>query len=325
MSTNYQDFTEILDLSPQARTICQNLRSKYPYRFGSGYINYKTFSEVFAVVIMAARTTLPPDMISHHLGRQADVFDRYNTPIYTLDRTTFELFSDSLIANTLDLFAGANSNGEPRHYCILLPSSAFLTEPGASLEVLWIESFNNNTDTELESALTCVGKGIYGSKLAPGSTYIGAGGIDTNGTLWGAKTVYPEPTSSEKLNLGGIDTVPTDDEVLDRLRDLSLQIIMSIEYLPEAIEVVAPTSRTRGFSKSAPAETIWYPRKISIERKRYLKSDAGESYAEGEKSRNSPRPHWRKFHWRRVATGTGRTQREWRLIQRTYVKNTISN
>lgn len=322
MEQQYADFFSVHQIDLLSRTIYRDFLAKYPYRFTKDYISYETFALVFGVILMGARTLTAPDMITHHISRQVDRFDHSNTPIYSLDRPTFDLFSDSSIANVDDLFAGANSDGKPSHYCILLPKGSFITEDGASIEVLWIESFHNNSDSEMESRLIVVKKGVYGQKLAVGSTVVDTGAVDTSGTLWGSRRVYPKPVDAQMQNLGGDETSARDDEILDRLQNISLQIIMSIEYLSsQAIEIVAPTSERRGFGKSAPETTVWHPRKLSIERKRYLKTDTGDGSPDSEKSRNSPRPHWRKFHWRRVATGPGRLQREFRLIQRTYVSS----
>jgi hypothetical protein len=95
---------------------------------------------------------------------------------------------------------------------------------------------------------------------------------------------------------------------------------MAIEFLPEAVSLDLPAAgaSSKGFGKKPPTAKFWQIRKVEIEQKRYIvieKTDGSES----ENARKSPRPHFRKWHWRRVAVGAERKGREWRLIPNTYV------
>jgi hypothetical protein len=94
---------------------------------------------------------------------------------------------------------------------------------------------------------------------------------------------------------------------------------MAIEFLPEAVSLDSSVEvPSKGFGKKPPTAKFWQIRKVEIEQKRYVvreKTDGSES----ESRRNSPRPHFRKWHWRRVAVGAERKGREWRLIPNTYI------
>lgn len=152
-----------------------------------------------------------------------------------------------------------------------------------------------------------------------------ASGVDTNDVTYCILADYPKITT----NIANIDAGEFVDGALDiitKLRDLALQIVMAIEFLPEtvSIDAVASPSRGKGFGTKPEKAQLWQIRKVEIEQKRYIvkeKTDVRES----ESGRKSPRAHFRKWHWRRVAVGAKRKGREWRLIPNTYVNPEVED
>lgn len=317
----YSQYADIFE-HPAVRKVSRAFQAKYPYKFSQDYIRYSTFADIAASILFYAQVAPITDFITHHFWKQINILDRDNTPIYALDRATLELFENSSIANRSELFEDSAVETAPISYCVLLPCGAFATGGGAHLEVLWIESLQNNTDAEIKVDFAFTLNGCYGQRIPPGARQITTTGMDTEAVMWGVTNLYPEHIATDpRIDLGSSGQTPQDVATMDRIRELSLQILLAIEYLPGSVGVTAPTNFKKGFGKTSTASTVWHPRRLRIERKQYLSSGKESAVSEG--TRKSPRSHWRKYHWRRVAVGTGRSARQWRLIQRTYVNASI--
>ena len=206
----------------------------------------------------------------------------------------------------------------------MLPDGSFATYGDEYIEILWIESIRNNEpnpqvlDLELD-------RGKIGIQINGNSQRIVVSAIDTNEQTYCIASDYPavdaeisnidaegDLSDREARHQGGRNL-----QIITDLKHLALQIVMSIEFLPEAINVPAATEAiNKGFGKKSPSANYWQIRQISIEQKRYVLKPKNDDL---EGTRTSPRPHWRKWHWRRVAVGEGRQGREWRLIPNTFV------
>jgi hypothetical protein len=310
----YSEFTDVFTF-PYIRKHSQQIQATHPYRFGSEYIRYSTFADILAVMLVRPKVSSIDDYASYHLCHQAELFSTQNTPVYALDRQTLDLFAQSSIANRSDLFDAQLMASASTSYCVILPRESFPTVDGNYLEILWIESVQSGLgETSLQQTIS-LESSIYQTTLDPGVRHVICGGMDTEGSLWCSTRTYPGK-DREPVNLGDSVKTAEDIEAIDRMGELALQILMTIEHLSESIEIVPAQTTTRGFGKQSTSQTVWHPRKISIEQKRYRVANKD---SDAELSRKSPRPHWRKFHWRRVATGSNRERREWRLIQRTHV------
>jgi hypothetical protein len=70
--------------------------------------------------------------------------------------------------------------------------------------------------------------------------------------------------------------------IITRLRDLALQIVMAIEFLPEAVSLDLPAagSSSKGFGKKPPTAKFWQIRKVEIEQKRYIVIVTPPSFSE---------------------------------------------
>lgn len=311
----YAEFTDVF-ATPFVRKHSQQLQSAQPYRFSPDYLSYGTFADLVAVSLVRPRVGPIDDYASYHLCHQAQLFATENTPVYALDRQTLDLFAQSSIANRADLFDTQLMASDSISYCVILPRESFPTVDGNYLEVLWIESVQNCSDKSPLQQTISLKSSIYQTVLDPGVRHLISGGMDSEGSLWCSTRTYPGK-DREPVNLGDVAKTAEDIAAIDRIGELALQVLMTIEHLSEAVEVVPAQTTTRGFGKQSTRQTIWRPRKIAIEQKRYRTTERSGSDAES--LRKSPRPHWRNFHWRRVATGTNRERREWRLIQRTHV------
>ena len=293
----------------------KQLIKERPYNFGRGYVNYSHFVNTSVLAINYDPGTWDGP-VCHFVSQSAE-WIYGNTPIYTLDAATLKLFENSAAPAKSDLFRDLGLSSEPIRYCILLPTKTFKTINGGFLDYLWIEAIFNDTSKTLNVNST-LGYKKYTRQIAPQSRKITSGGIDTNGTLWCSSTPYPTLPKSKSSDIGSSALDQFDSVICKTIRSITLQIVLAIECLPDAVEVIAPVSKTKGFAvgKSNSKETVWYPRRLKLDRQFYTYTKpTGISRS----NRKPPRSHWRRFHWRRVATGVNRSERQWRLIQTTFV------
>ena len=313
--TYYPDLQTVKRVSPVIARSRGEIEKRKPYKFPKQYINYQTFLELIIISQLAKKLPSEFDRTTSLYYAQSSLWDSHNIPVYGIPNDTLALFQESKIDANKDLFE-ALPQSQRTQYCILLPSGSFATYGDEYIEVLWIDSIRNNDpspqvlDLELD-------RGTIGIEINGNSQRIVVSAIDTNEQTYCIASDYPA-VDREIANIDEEgDLSDRNLQIITSLRQLALQIVMSIEFLPEAIALDLPSeSISKGFGKKSPSANYWQIRQISIEQKRYVlkpKNDSGES------TRTSPRPHWRKWHWRRVAVGEGRQSREWRLIPNTYI------
>jgi hypothetical protein len=311
----YPDLQVIKQASPVIDRERSKIGKSKPYKFPKQYINYQTFLELIVVSQLAKKLPSEFDRTTSLYYAQSSLWDSHNIPVYGISDDTLALFQESKIDANQDLFE-ALPQSQRTQYCILLPSGSFATYGDDYIEVLWIESIRNNDpnpqilDLELD-------RGKIGIEINGNSQRIVVSAIDTNEQTYCVASDYPA-VDREIANIDEEGNLSDRNlQIITSLRQLALQIVMSIEFLPEAINVPAATEAiNKGFGKKSPSANYWQIRQISIEQKRYVLKPKNDGL---EGTRTSPRPHWRKWHWRRVAVGEGRQGREWRLIPNTFV------
>jgi hypothetical protein len=294
------------------------IERRKPYKFPKGYINYQIFLYLFVVSQLGLESNIQHklDITDALFHFELSCWDRENIPIYGLSKETFKLFKDSKIDNNKDLFENLPISQTSR-YCVLLPSGGFKTYDNNYIEFILIESVRNNS-SEPQMSSKAIGEDQILDQINPYSQRIRVFAVDTAEQTYLAFSDYPSVSKGMK-NVDGEDFDEPTREIIDSLDCLALQIVMAIEFLPETIEVSAPKEAiSKGFGRKVAQESYWQIRQIKVEQKRYIIKSTSDNTS-SEDIRRSPRPHWRKWHWRRVAVGKDRQGREWRLIPNTYI------
>ncbi|HEY9836629.1 MAG TPA: hypothetical protein V6D27_07000, partial [Vampirovibrionales bacterium] len=99
-----------------------------------------------------------------------------------------------------------------------------------------------------------------------------------------------------------------------RIERIVLQTLLYLQTRPDDLTPPAPTAistKGQGFSSGKSKSDRFSP--LIIGQKFQAKTERASGTAHS--SHATPRTHWRRGHWRRVAMGEGRQQREWRWIQ----------
>lgn len=121
----------------------------------------------------------------------------------------------------------------------------------------------------------------------------------------------------EIASAGFIDTnkdLSLEQQFQKRIERIVLQTLLYLQTRPDDLTPPAPAAiatKGQGFSSGKSKSERFSPLMIGQKFQAKTERVAGEAHS----THATPRTHWRKGHWRRVAIGEGRQQREWRWIQ----------
>ncbi len=143
-------------------------------------------------------------------------------------------------------------------------------------------------------------------------------------TIYSSIMELPEdgdkPVTGEIVFGGNIDSLgkntdaKTEQQFTTTVDKLLLQTLLYLQLKPDSVSATAPSSHQSGSGFRGKAdphqrlEPIWIGRD-------YQPQVLGRSHG----SHSSPRLHWRRGHWKRVAFGEGRMERRWQWIEPTLV------
>ena len=160
--------------------------------------------------------------------------------------------------------------------------------------------------------------------------------MDSKETVWTSGTAIDEAGNSliydENSNIGRDTLTPEDRVFLQRLRNLVINVLLTLEFLPALVSDIDKKDlvTTKGFgeklNKFKALERLprWLGKNFSI-----TKSDSLEKTEEIEqqqpeieqnkinRTHSSPIAHWRKGHWRVLESGEGK---RWKSAQRIWIK-----
>ena len=123
-----------------------------------------------------------------------------------------------------------------------------------------------------------------------GSTWFSGTGIGEDGEL-----LYKRNKS-----LGTIEIDDDDEKMIRSITNIIFQVLLTLVVYPE-LETPLHTSKVnhrKRRKKSSKQQQWWNPRILGAE---FESSSKLRKVTTGAGSHSSPRPHWRKSHWRRVA------------------------
>ncbi|WP_254563959.1 hypothetical protein [Oscillatoria sp. HE19RPO] len=121
----------------------------------------------------------------------------------------------------------------------------------------------------------------------------------------------------EMVNLGFIDSnqdLDLEEQFQKRIERIVLQTLLYSQTRPDDLTPPAPTAistKGQGFSSGKSKSERFSPLIIGQKFQPKTERATGSTHS----THTTPRTHWRRGHWRRVAIGEGRQQREWRWIQ----------
>ena len=108
------------------------------------------------------------------------------------------------------------------------------------------------------------------------------------------------------------------EAIAGKMLSLVVQSLLLMGAKPELIEEAMPSRTLHGVGFNQDYKALLNPIWIG---RHYKQRSSGP----GTGSHTSPQAHWRRGHWRRVSSGVGRTKREWRWFEPTFVNGSIAD
>ena len=108
------------------------------------------------------------------------------------------------------------------------------------------------------------------------------------------------------------------EAITGKMLSLVVQSLLLMGAKPELIEEAMPSRTLHGVGFNQDYKALLNPIWIG---RHYKQRSSGP----GTGPHTSPQAHWRRGHWRRVAYGVGRTKREWRWFEPTFVNGIIAD
>lgn len=287
------------------------------HRHYSGYYPWEFVASGLAITLGTAHR-MPweeMDFASRSASELAWFFEREEFPVYYLERNLFEAFQLSDLPSAIYAMRRVVPRG-----ILVLPSRSGLQTPD-NTTLGWLAfhhilagdcfgsiRFGDDVINYLKPAE--VNKLMWMS-LIRGATYVSTmeltpdqDGLPRSGKIEMSPTAgYYDRNTDPDTEQGFLRTVDA----------IALQTILYLQTYPEDLETASGKKLARKPAQakgSRKFEPLWIGRD-------YIRSMPAQAKG-GHHA--SPRSHWRRGHWRRVATGEGRKDREWRWIQPCLIK-----
>ena len=143
--------------------------------------------------------------------------------------------------------------------------------------------------------------------------------VDSNETVWTSVTGIDDRGNllyDKNVNFGSANLSELDREFLETIRNLVLNVMLSIEHTPELFATVteSETTKSKGFGSNPKTQLVRFPRWVG---KNYQpKSEPSNPNT----IRGSVRSHWRRGHWRVLEAGL-----VWKQSKRIWIEPVFVN
>jgi len=111
--------------------------------------------------------------------------------------------------------------------------------------------------------------------------------------------------------LGSNEDLNLEEQFLLRIEKIVIQTLLYLQIRPDDLTTPAISTKSQGFSKKTSKNGFLNP--LIIGQQFQPKTERVSTSPHS--THASPRTHWRRGHWLRVALGEQRQEREWRWIQ----------
>lgn len=316
------DITELTKVLESTNDKTLNLvRKTYPYKMPSGYLSWRYLSSVISMGLVGMENKqqlIATDYATFLHSHKCALWFTQSAPIYCIKE---ELLNTILNTDILDSSEVLKDIECPiPSFILMFPKNKIISAENTSVDFCVVH-FGDANKPELSQGEK------YGVTVPfiyqEHEINIHWSSVDLVGTVWfsGMGLLKDGSIAFEDNSIGRNKIDEGDRAFLKLMRSVVLQVFLLLQYEPEILGDVAPeetpTPKTKGFSKpkNQDKEKILYPRWINEPSRK--SASRPKVIASG--SHASPVTHWRRGHWRRVATGEGRTDRKWVRIAPTLI------
>ncbi|MEG5043437.1 hypothetical protein [Microcoleus sp. B4-C1] len=340
--------SQILTLQPQMnrnktlqmfekinKDLLAHIREDVNYRMPPNYIKWEVLSQIIAIGLSTCDLEYAKVDISAfiHSYRIALWFAQ-KAPMYCLSHELIEAFDQTDALHKPGVLCGWQPSLPT--FLLAIPKGAIYAPDGAAIDYLTVSCSNINHPEWNSGKWKSIS--IHPFKMRY-PLYFQYSTVDSQETVWTSGTAVSENGNTliydENSDIGRDTLTPEDRILIKRLRNLVINILLTLEFLPSLVsdiekkELPAPKGFGEKLQKHKTAHRFprWLGKGFSIPQSDSLATieEIVEPDADGEddertviqKNHSSPIAHWRRGHWRVLETGEGK---RWKNAKRIWIK-----
>ncbi|MBD2499882.1 hypothetical protein [Anabaena azotica] len=291
------------------KQLLKEIRTERDYQIPKGYISWQQLSAITGLALSTCEVDYVKVDISafYHSYRLALWFAQ-DAPLYCLSNSLFEALDNTNALDKPEVFAGWKPSLPS--LVVAIPKGVLLSPTGEIDYIVIYCSEPSHPEWNFSRW-----KNVNIPNLTRKEVSFEWAAVDKGETVWFSGTVVTPQgdliyDKQFLTNLGKNQIKNRDRDFIERVRNLVINILLSLEFCPEFTgevldnEVVQP----KGFGNVASDRS-------NIRRPRWL----GKNYQRkhkgvGESTHLSPHTHWRKGHWRLLEPTPGKPWKQSQLI-----------
>jgi len=314
------------------KELLADIRKEMNYRMPSGYISWQVLSQIIAIGLSTCDLEYAKvDISAFFQSYRIALWFAQRAPMYCLTHELIEAFDQTDALHKPGVLCGWQPSLPT--FLLAIPKAAIYAPDGASIDYLTISCSNINHPEWNSGKWKSISIHPFNLKYP---LYFQYSCVDTHETVWTSGTAVAEDGNTliydENCDIGRDTLTPEDRVFIKRLRNLVINILLTLEFLPSLITDIDKKDLpfTKGFGeKLQKFKTVnrfprWLGKGFSIPQsdslntlEETLEEDDKEEKTEVKKNHSSPIAHWRRGHWRVLETGEGK---RWKNAKRIWIK-----
>jgi hypothetical protein len=320
------------------KELLADIRHEMNYQMPPGYINWQVLSQIIAIGLSTCDLEYAKIDISAFIqSYRIALWFAHKAPMYCLTYELIEAFDQTDALHKPGVLCGWQPSLPT--FLLAIPKGAISAPDGALIDYLTISCSNINHPEWNSGKWKSISIHPFTLKYP---LYFQYSTIDTHETVWTSGTAVSEDGNSliynENVDIGRDTLTPEDRVFIQRIRNLVINILLALEFLPSLITDIDKKDlpSTKGFggrlqkSKTVVAcgaERHRFPRWLgkgfsipqsnSLETLEEILEEGDDATTEVKKIHSSPIAHWRRGHWRLLETGEGK---RWKNAKRIWIR-----
>ncbi|MEG4533009.1 hypothetical protein [Microcoleus sp. D2_18a_D3] len=292
----------------------KEIRGDRTYKMPPNYINWHILSGILDVALSSCTLEYIRSDLSAfiHSYRTALWFIK-EAPIYCLTQQVIEAFDQTDAICKPGILRGWQPSLPT--FLLAIPKGLIHTPDGAEVDYLTVSCSDSNYPDWNYGKWANIEIKPFNLKH---DRYFQICTVDSLETVWTSGTAVKADGTliyDESENLGQ-HTISDDDKVfLQRIRNLVINVLLTLEFAPDLLADVADSeikTKSKGFMRiNRSSSNVRYPRWLG---KNYQNSSV---LSVAKRTHNSPCTHWRQGHWRLLESGEGK---RWRDNKRIWIQ-----
>jgi len=301
-----------------------------------GSISWQVLSQIIAIGLATCDLEYAKVDISAFIqSYRIALWFAQRAPMYCLTHELIEAFDQTDALHKPGVLCGWQPSLPT--FLLAIPKRAIYAPDGASIDYLTMSCSNINHPEWNSGKWKSIS--IHPFKLSY-PLYFQYSTVDTHETVWTSGTAVSENGDTliydENSDIGRNTLTPEDRVFIRRLRNLVINVILTLEFLPSMVSdidkknLAAPKGFGEYLKKSKPIDRFprWLGKGFSISKsdsqliEEILEVEETEEQTETENAEtkithSSPIAHWRRGHWRVLESGEGK---RWKNGKRIWIR-----